>query len=92
MAEKYDEILSSIKRNSDDNITIGLTATPLRPEDNEMYGLKDYFDNRIINFKDENDKIINNPLEYLQQKNYLAIQKKVNDTNIRDEKGLLPES
>jgi DNA repair protein RadD len=72
LAEKYDEILSSIKRNSVDNITIGLTATPLRPDDTEMYGLKNYFDNRVIDFKDENGIIIKNPLEYLQQKLYLA--------------------
>ncbi|RAR73707.1 DEAD/DEAH box helicase [Flavobacterium aciduliphilum] len=72
LATKYDEILSSIKNNSKELITIGLTATPLRPDDNEMFSLKNYFDNRIIEFKDEDDIIIKNPLEYLQEKNYLA--------------------
>ena len=72
LAEKYNEIISSIKNNSQSIITIGLTATPLRPDDTLLFGLKDYFDNRIIDFKDENDKVIKNPLEYLQDKKYLA--------------------
>ncbi len=72
LATKYDVILTAIKNNSKDLITVGLTATPLRPDDTEIYGLKNYFDNRVIDFKDENDEIIKNPLSYLQNENYLA--------------------
>jgi DNA repair protein RadD len=72
LAETYDDIISSIKNNSEDIITIGLTATPMRPDDTEFYGLKDYFNNLVIDFKDNNDNIIENPLLYLQEKGYLA--------------------
>ena len=72
LAETYDDIISSIKKNSEDIITVGLTATPMRPDDTEFYGLKDYFNNLVIDFKDNNDKIIENPLLYLQEKGYLA--------------------
>ena len=72
LAETYDDVISDIQRNSDDIIKIGLTATPMRPSDNEFYNLKSYFHSNIIDFKTEDDKVIGDPLKYLQENKYLA--------------------
>jgi DNA repair protein RadD len=73
LAEKYNGILSDIRNNSSDQlITLGLTATPMRPDDNEFFGIKTFFQNNITPFKDENGNEIQDPLNYLQENNYLA--------------------
>jgi len=72
LAETYEEVISDIERNSPDIKKIGLTATPMRSGDTEFYNLKDYFDANLIDFKDEDDNIINDPLKFLQKKHYLA--------------------
>jgi len=72
LAETYEELVDDIERKSKDLIKIGLTATPLRPDDTEFYNLKKYFDNRIIDFKDDANKIIKDPLKHLQKNDYLA--------------------
>ena len=72
LAETYEEVISDIERNSPDIKKIGLTATPMRTNDTEFYNLKDYFNANLIDFKDEGDNIINDPLKFLQKKQYLA--------------------
>ena len=72
LAETYEEVISDIERNSPDIKKIGLTATPMRSEDTEFFNLKDYFNANLIDFKDEEDNIIDDPLKYLQKKQYLA--------------------
>lgn len=72
LAETYEEVISDIERNSPDIKKIGLTATPMRSGDTEFYNLKDYFDANLIDFKDEDNNIINDPLKFLQKKQYLA--------------------
>lgn len=72
LAETYEEVISEIERNSTDIKKIGLTATPMRSDDTEFYNLKDYFNANLIDFKDEEDNIIDDPLKYLQKKQYLA--------------------
>lgn len=72
LANTYESLISAIVKNSSNIISIGLTATPMRPNDTEYYGLKQFFSNKIIEFKDENNSVITNPLEYLQEKGYLA--------------------
>ena len=72
LAETYEEVISDIERNSPDIKKIGLTATPMRSGDTEFYNLKDYFNANLIDFKDEGDNIINDPLKFLQKKQYLA--------------------
>jgi len=44
----------------------------MRKSDTEFYNLKDYFKSRVIDFKDQKDKIIDNPLIYLQENKFLA--------------------
>ena len=72
LADTYEEVISDIERNSPEIKKIGLTATPMRSEDTEFYNLKDYFSANCIDFKDEKDNIIENPLLYLQNEQYLA--------------------
>lgn len=72
LAETYEEVISDIQRNSPNIKKIGLTATPMRSEDTEFYNLKDYFGTNVIDFKDDEDNIIDDPLNYLQEKQYLA--------------------
>jgi superfamily II DNA or RNA helicase len=73
LAKTYSSILSDIQNHSVANlVTLGLTATPLRPDDNEFYGIKHFFQNNITPFKDEHNRIIEDPLRYLQESNYLA--------------------
>jgi DNA repair protein RadD len=72
LAQTYENTISDIEKNSDDIIKIGLTATPLRTEDNEFYNLKSYFNSNIIDFKNENGEIIENPLKHLQDNEFLA--------------------
>ena len=72
LAETYEEVITDIERNSNGIIKIGLTATPMRTNDTEFYNLKSYFNSNMIDFKDEDDKIIDNPLKYLQDNKFLA--------------------
>jgi DNA repair protein RadD len=72
LAETYEKVISDIEQNSDNIIKIGLTATPMRSNDTEFYNLKSYFNSNIIDFKDDNNNIIDDPLKYLQEKHYLA--------------------
>lgn len=72
LAETYEEVISDIERNSPDIKKIGLTATPMRSGDTEFYNLKDYFNANLIDFKDEENNVINDPLKFLQKKQYLA--------------------
>ena len=44
----------------------------MRTNDTEFYNLKTYFNSNMIDFKDEDDNIIDDPLKYLQENKYLA--------------------
>lgn len=72
LAETYGELIRDIELNSKDICKVGLTATPMRPDDDEFYSLKKSFNDLIIDFKDDQNEIIKNPLSYLQDKGYLA--------------------
>jgi len=72
LAETYEQLITDIELNSQGLCKVGLTATPMRMEDNEFHNLKDYFNGKIIDFKDEYDRSILNPLKYLQDNEYLA--------------------
>ena len=72
LAQTYEEVISDIYKNSNEIIKLGLTATPMRTNDTEFFNLKDFFDTRVIDFKDENNDTIENPLKYLQKNKYLA--------------------
>lgn len=72
LADTYESLISDISRMSLKLKKIGLTATPLRAEDNEFYGLRQYFDNRIIDFKNLGPQVGEDPIGYLQDNNYLA--------------------
>ena len=72
LAETYETLISDIKNNSDNIINVGLTATPMREDDNDFMNLKQYFTNGQIDFKDDNNNIISDPIEYLQKNGYLA--------------------
>lgn len=72
LALTYEGLIDDIVSNCEEIIKIGLTATPLRPEDTEFYNLQCYFENRIIEFRDESGNIIPEPLRYLQERKYLA--------------------
>ena len=72
LAETYEEVITDIERNSDGIIKVGLTATPMRTNDTEFYSLKSFFNENMIDFKDEDDKVIDNPLKYLQDNQFLA--------------------
>ena len=72
LAQTYEEVISDIYKNSNEIIKLGLTATPMRTNDTDFFNLKDFFDTRVIDFKDENNDTIENPLKYLQENKYLA--------------------
>ena len=72
LAETYEKLISDICNKNKNIFKIGLTATPIREDDDEFYGLKNYFSRNIVDFKDSKEKIIENPLKYLQNEGYLA--------------------
>lgn len=72
LAETYESLIKSLEKKNPSILKIGLTATPMRADDSEFFNLKDMFQNRIIDFKNTEDKIIENPIKYLQEKKFLA--------------------
>lgn len=72
LAETYESLISDIKRYSENLIIVGLTATPMREDDDEFMNLKHFFLNGQIEFKDDNNNHISDPINYLQEKGYLA--------------------
>ncbi|MBR51411.1 MAG: hypothetical protein CMD58_02730 [Gammaproteobacteria bacterium] len=72
LAETYENLISDIFNKNKNILKIGLTATPMRQDDNEFYGLKNYFNKNIVDFKDEKHQTIEDPLKYLQNEGYLS--------------------
>lgn len=71
-AEEYRKIFKFYKDNNDNAKIIGLTATPLRSEDDDFSSLRGMF-NHYLRLKDESYKEVDSPIEYLQKGKYLSI-------------------
>ena len=69
LARTYEDLISNIKNNSKGIKIIGLTATPLRADDNEFANLRQFFNNQLIQIKVPNGE---SALSFLQQNQYLA--------------------
>ncbi|SOC81564.1 Superfamily II DNA or RNA helicase [Salinimicrobium sediminis] len=72
LAETYEHIISDLEKKNNNLIKIGLTATPMRPDDNDFFNLKTFFNSHLIEFEDEKNLKIDDPIKYLQNKRYLA--------------------
>lgn len=70
-ADQYQEIFKYYSENNDDPKIVGLTATPLRSDDNEFSSLKAMFNSylQLINTKNEIEK---SPINYLIDREYLS--------------------
>ena len=69
LAATYEDLISNIRNNSDGIKVIGLTATPLRADDNEFANLRGFFNNRLIEIKVPEGE---SALSFLQENRYLA--------------------
>ena len=72
LAETYEHIISDLEKENKKIVKIGLTATPMRPNDTDFYNLKTFFNSQVLEFLDADSKKINDPIKYLQEKRYLA--------------------
>lgn len=72
LAETYESLISDIQTSSRNLITIGLTATPMRNDDNDLFNLKTYFSRNSFEISDKNLQRISDPISYLQSKGFLA--------------------
>lgn len=70
-AEQYQEIFNTyVKLNNNPKI-VGLTATPLRADDDEFSTLKNMF-NHYLQLVDEENKTVSSPIDYLIKRDYLS--------------------
>ena len=70
-AEQYQEIFNTyIKLNNNPKI-VGLTATPLRADDDEFGTLKALFNN-YLQLVDKDNNSVPSPIDYLIERNYLS--------------------
>ena len=70
-AEQYQEIFKTYVRLNDNPKIVGLTATPLRADDDEFSSLKRMFNN-YLQLVDENYNSVSSPIEYLIEREYLS--------------------
>ena len=70
-AEEYKKIISTYLDGNNDPKIIGLTATPFRSDDDDFKTLKSQF-NHYLKITDENNKEVDNPINFLMNKKYLS--------------------
>jgi superfamily II DNA or RNA helicase len=70
-AEQYNKIFKLYQDNNIDPKIVGLTATPIRSNDDEYTNLKSMF-NHFVRLTDENNDEVDSPIEYLQKRKFLA--------------------
>ena len=51
LAETYEKLISDIFNKNKNIFKIGLTATPIREDDDEFYGLKNYFSRNLLRYR-----------------------------------------
>ena len=70
-AAEYQKVFRKYKDASENPIIVGLTATPLRANDDEFRSLKKMF-NHYLSLVDKNNNQPQSPIEYLINKRYLS--------------------
>eukprot|EP01093_Parvamoeba_rugata_P016074 TRINITY_DN582_c0_g1_i2.p1 TRINITY_DN582_c0_g1~~TRINITY_DN582_c0_g1_i2.p1 ORF type:complete len:302 (-),score=52.65 TRINITY_DN582_c0_g1_i2:588-1493(-) len=70
-AEQYQEIFNSYVQLNQNPKVVGLTATPLRSDDDEFSTLKTMF-NHYLQLVDKENKIVPSPIDYLIERDYLS--------------------
>ena len=70
-ADQYRKIFETYQKNNNSPKIIGLTATPLRSDDENLNNLRGMFNN-YYQLRNEKDKIVNSPIEYLVEREYLS--------------------
>lgn len=70
-AEEYFKVFNHYLNSSENPKIVGLTATPIRLDDDESSSLRSLF-NYYLRIKDPNGKIVESPIEYLQKSGYLS--------------------
>lgn len=70
-ADEYRKVFKYYQDNNDDPKIVGLTATPIRLKDDEFSSLREMF-NHYLRLKDEYNREVDSPIEYLQKGEYLS--------------------
>jgi len=70
-AEEYRKVFKFYQDYNDNPKIVGLTATPIRSEDDEFSSLVDMF-NHYLRLKDEFNKEVVSPIKFLQEGEYLS--------------------
>lgn len=70
-ADEYRKVFQFYQDSNDNPKIVGLTATPIRSEDDEYASLRSMF-NHFLRLKDESGKEVDSPIRYLQDKSYLS--------------------
>lgn len=70
-AEQYQEIFKTYVKLNDNPKIVGLTATPLRADDDDFGSLKTMFNN-YIQLVDEDNNSVSSPIDFLIKKEYLS--------------------
>jgi DNA repair protein RadD len=70
-ADTYRDVFEKYKELNQNYRILGLTATPYRNDDTDIDSLRKMF-NDVESIRDESNKIIESPIQYLTDKGYLA--------------------
>lgn len=70
-ADQYGEVFKIYQEKSSNPKVVGLTATPIRADDDEWTSLRGMFNN-YLRLKDDFGEIVDSPIEYLQTRGYLS--------------------
>ena len=70
-ADQYKKVINTYLDNNNDPKIIGLTATPYRTDDDNLRTLKSQF-NHYLKLTDINNHEVENPIDYLIEKEYLS--------------------
>lgn len=70
-ADEYEKVFRFYQESSNNPKIVGLTATPIRMDDDESFSLRKMF-NHYLRLKDEFNEIVDSPIEYLQEGEYLS--------------------
>lgn len=70
-AEQYQEIFKIYLKSNENPKIVGLTATPIRADDDSFGSLRSMFNN-YVQLVDEENKSVPSPIDYLVQRDYLS--------------------